>query len=352
MRPVRRPVRHVALLLGALCFAGDRGPAQAAGNFASDPAADPEDDPVELRYKLGEHPEKGDAYLEFRQDVEQYLENERGGRSARTKVSQVVGMMRKVEGTADETRLELRFDRVALSYQNASGRQGFDSDKGGAPPGPAASVYRPILGRGFEMHLDPEHRMLRTRGLVEIEADLSRSADLHVVDQLGFLFREDYHKLLWADMQRVLYKGDLVRVGDTWSRRIDPELEPERVMNFSYKIESIDRVRGRVRLSYRATLLRPEGAKAKRSADGSLVSFGKGKLAGTAVYDIARGEFVLQEEESDLFLDLFIRAAGNGNRVKLINKIKRRYKVVSPEERKARKTRLGSAKTQRIVQRH
>jgi len=281
-------------------------------------------------------------YLEFSQDVEQYLESPEGSITGRSNVKQIIGMLRETGSGDKSTDARMSFDRVALSYQSDSGAASFDSDtdKPFDASNVAGTVYRPLMGRTVELSFDEDGKLEAIRGLGEIEADVAKTADLDAMEQLRFVFSEDFHRMCWVDLQETLYRKGTVKAGDTWKRRVDSKLVPPRTATYLIRIKSVQKLGDgkRVALTYEAKLQRPAGSKAKHTKDGSSIRFGSGKINGTAIYDTARKELVRQSERSDLFLDLILRSPGRATEhYRLINKIRRHYRVTDPTPRLSRR---------------
>ncbi len=248
-------------------------------------------------------------YLELAQNIEDQWEASSFGPATTTETVWTRGVVREIGepmGDGDHV-VTLIFDRIYLSAPTQSETAVYDSDTDDPQQSANASaaVGRPMIGKKIVLFFTERGRGAGVVGMGGVldEVDYSASGNM-VLEPLLSDFMEDTTRFTWGHAPYALYAFSEVKVGDTWSlpvRRFDYYLG-DLDYSFQCRLDGIGVEKGRkvAKVSFKATIKPVEkGREAARFMTLQLVPK-SGEATGTAVFDVAHGEFVRQTQKTTM----------------------------------------------------
>lgn len=137
------------------------------------------------------------------------------------------------EGVAN---VRVVYDRIVYSVEAPIvGEVSYDSKEGSSPDNPFAMVMEPLIGNGFNIHLDKRGKVLDVIGMDEVFSQLGKQGG----SDLSKTFDADNLKSTMQNMVAV-YPEVLVGVGDTWGAEMEVSSELPMKLQMTYEVKEIE----------------------------------------------------------------------------------------------------------------
>lgn len=287
------------------------------------------------------------CYVETDQDINQKLSGGQFGEGMTVRVHQIMGMDQKVEGASDgAVKVLLTYARVMQSIESPQMPRpiAFDSDGGKESRNEMlADIFEPMLGKTLTMEVDKSGKIASFSGMEPILARLEESAAGNILyEQMKHGLDDDTMRHAWGASRLLYFPNKEVKVGDTWKAtvvqpsRLTGDLEQE----YNCKLDKIAEEDGRrlAVVSYTAVTRLAKDARPAADADVN-IQFTSGTGKGTVWLDVAAGELVRLEEDSESKLVMGGRPGTDPTAPKIDVSVKMRQKttVLTPAQREKQK---------------
>jgi hypothetical protein len=255
---------------------------------------------LEPKYEPGRR-----TYVEQTSKAIRRMRRDASSQPLEARTETIYGMLALVTAAdRDAATVEWTIDRVALIDETPGHPLRFDTDATPAsmPQKGPEPTARALLGKKVEMRVARRECQPNAEQVAALRAVISgdESASAVLLDELSL----ERFRYSWGDARQALFAWRDVRPGEVWENTLRQTATDGSVTVYEYrcKLDAIEKLEGQTvaRVSFSGQI-RPDGDEAARPNEhGVTMKLDSGRFHGTALFDVERREFALQETSAEL----------------------------------------------------